>query len=209
MSDTVIGALIGVIAFVLGHVTNAVLTSFRDRRQLAQKRIDTSRFARAELVNLTRHIQANLIKLESMLETSDFGAQVDFEKLRYTKSGMVALDLSTMYMLHEALAQDLLTLSLYCRNNEIEIDVAIDSIFGAGHNSDTAKRSAVRKLRSRLQFTKQQSSELAELLQRYAEAPDKYTGDPIEWPATLYIVPSVSADQETTTGSNKANQGER
>ena len=180
----IVAALIGVVAFVVSQVANAWFVARRDSKQKEQEKRDIALFALAELVNVKRHQEANMVKLRSILESDRFGDKIDYDKFKLSDNGLVALDLAKVYVLEASLAQDLLRFSLFCRNNELEIENTFSVVSSAV--SDDEKNAYIKRLSDRLGSTIKLSSEISAQIESYARSPKKYEGKAVYWPDTLF-----------------------
>jgi len=182
----IVAALIGVFAFLVAQTANAFFVSLRDRKQIENEKRDIALFARAELINVKRHQEANVIKLGSILDSSSFGEKIDYDKLKLTDTGLVALDLAKVYILKQELAQDLLRFSLFCRNNELEISNVFATV--ESNCSDDEKSKAVQRLKNRLLVTINIANEISLQLKEYSNSPKKYIKNGIAWSDSLFKI---------------------
>ncbi|PSV97697.1 hypothetical protein [Photobacterium lipolyticum] len=188
MTNEVYIAAFGLASYVTGHFVSHLFTSKRNKQEKLQNKITMAKFAKAELLNLKIHMENNLEKLNSMLEAEVFGEEVDFQKLKFTDDGLIALKLENLHVLHGTLSQDLLTMSLYSRNNEFEVASATELLFGTGNNSDKIKVERIEKLIERFEITRDKASKLQEYLDEYRKNPDKYQDKGSIWSRSMFVV---------------------
>lgn len=183
MSEKIVIALIGVVAFIVAQVALFIFTQLRDSRLRKVDRVDIARLADAELTNIVRHMEANIVNLDNLLEGGSEARAVDFEKLKLSEMGLLALDVSKIYLLEEGLMQDLLRLSLFCRNNDLEVDYYIQELTS---DEGTSSDLGMFQLKFRFEATRSQTVELQSNLRRFILSPQRYTNSPVTWKNELF-----------------------
>jgi len=186
ISSTIFAAAIGAGAVILGGAITPSVGMFFENAKNNKIKKQIAIFAQAELITLRRHSEANLIKLNSLKEKETIGDKIDFVKLKYFDKGFNMIDPQKIYMLHPQLAQDLLRMMLYTRNNNFEITNAIDLIFNHDRCCDLTKFGLVNKLISRTETTIIKIKELSDQLKVYSKSPSKYKNKSIDWPDDLF-----------------------
>ncbi|BCL73765.1 hypothetical protein TUMSATVNIG1_57510 (plasmid) [Vibrio nigripulchritudo] len=184
--STVIAAVIGILAFALSQVLNALFVHLRDEKLKRLENLNIASFAKAELINVVRHHEANITKLDSIIQTGTFEVDTHYEKMKLNDNGLVALELAKIYVLPEGLTQDLLRFSLFCRNNEIEIKQTESIIEGNGN--DCTKLACLRELRKRFERAILVAGLISENLDKYSNC-QKNTNDlSINWPDEYWML---------------------
>ena len=184
----VIGAIIGLVSYVTAQYVNHIFTVKRNIETKRDERIAMAKFSRAVLLNLKVHMDNNLEKLISMLEFCDFGEEIDFKKLKFSENGLIALKLEDLIMLHSTLSQDIMTLSIFSRNNEMEIDAAINLLFGSLKCSDQIKIRRINKLIDRFAITIDKSTQLAQFLVEFQNSPENYHNQNSIWSKSMFSI---------------------
>lgn len=141
----------------------------------------------AELSTLIRHSQANVIKLRSLLRLSIIGDKIDYEKLKYFDEKMMVVDFQKIYFLSDNLAQSLLRMALFKRNNDLEVDSAILFIFDLGDRlSNEQAREVIINLKKRMIITILMAYVIRKQLRIYIQNPVKYDDVGIHWNRSLW-----------------------
>ncbi|GLO64118.1 hypothetical protein MACH09_46260 [Vibrio sp. MACH09] len=173
-------ALIGVVAFIIAQILNDLFIRHRKSVEDRKEKLNVASFAKSELINISRHHEANILKLESLIKAQSFDIGTHYEKMKLSDRGLVALELHRLNELPNGLTQDLLRFSLFCRNNEIEIVDSIETLEGNGNNELKLKR--LNELLERFQRTVFVSGEIVKNLDLYQANPKAKVDRQIEWP---------------------------
>jgi hypothetical protein len=170
-SEVFSGLVSGIIAScatIAALYTRDALQNSRDRRLSQSEKVILATRAATELLTLTRHNKANVLVIEKMKLARNFGQAVDLEKMRFGEKGLLAIDLSKAAEFPSQLAQDVLRMQIFLRNNELEISAAIRLIFTESNRSDEQKWSLIQKLQDRFLATLKTADSIRKNLSRTA-----------------------------------------
>ncbi|WP_347369080.1 hypothetical protein [Vibrio vulnificus] len=184
----VTGAIIGLISYAFAQYLNHIFAKQRSKESRRNEIIAMAKLAKSELLNLRTHMDNNLEKLVSMLNYKNYGSEIDFQKLKFSESGLIAIKFENLVLLHGTIAQDILTLNLFSRNNEMEIESAINKLFSDVHCSEQTKITAITKLVDRFTLTIDKCNQLESLLTEYQLDPDGYTCNGSVWDKSLFSI---------------------
>lgn len=179
---------VGFIGVIIGALTTPVISYLFESIKYTRAKKEIACIVSAEMHTISLHYDANLIKLNSILKSNTFGETVDYEKLRYKNEGYTAIDIKNIYMLTGDLAQDILRMYLYLRNNDLEISNAINIIFKTQTLSNDTKSNTIRKLITRFEHTSIRCTQLRDQLTIYQRSPSKYKYTLQAWPSKLFKI---------------------
>jgi hypothetical protein len=157
--NSLTGLLYPIIALI-GVVTGASLSAWYSRLNARWTRVQSQRDLyhqiKAELTCLQRHCLATVENIESGRDVLDV---VAYRKAKYSETGMLVFDVQKAHILNINLYIDISRISLFSRNNEIEINEVI-KLMRDGNLSDELRG----KLRGRVLWRMKATAQIAEII---------------------------------------------
>lgn len=187
MSPEIGAAIIAGVIGVGSGAATYLMTSMRAQNSEKGRLSQMARYVGSELSSFIRHCEANMVKIDSLLDRLPDGRRYDYEKFSYSREGLNSLKLKELHALHERVLQDLLRLNLIVRNTEYHVQFLLD----CQANPEAVRGSLEEELklfRKRLYDVAVFAKQISANLTRYARDPSEGNDVNISWPKTFYEV---------------------